>query len=69
MLIMACLLGFFFFKYSIAECNETLCGPYIVECKELCDCSTDFCYCCPPCLLCLDNGTKWFDCCDCFGLC
>lgn len=49
-------------------CNMTICKDIIINCKEICKCNPDFCYCCPPCISCM-NGTDWFDCCGCFGLC
>lgn len=52
-----------------STCNKTICNTYMIKCKELCTCDPNFCYCCMPCMICLDNGLLWFECCDCFGLC
>uniref|UniRef100_A0A6C0C9R7 Uncharacterized protein n=1 Tax=viral metagenome TaxID=1070528 RepID=A0A6C0C9R7_9ZZZZ len=50
-------------------CNMTLCGSWYQDCIAVCTCPSDWCFCCAPCLVCLDNGTKWFDCCACYDLC
>lgn len=50
-------------------CNMTLCGNWFQTCIDFCTCDSSWCFCCAPCLVCLDNGSKWFDCCACYDLC
>lgn len=54
---------------QVNSCNQTICQKYIDLCTNICTCDPQFCVCCIPCLICLNNSNIWFQCCDCFPIC